>query len=100
MTTQIAKLENYIIDEFDGFTSHEIRGGWKENGRIYYDESVQYTIATTSLTSIQSLNLLNIILDDFNQISAAYGVGTDLYFTDDKRLNSSENWIKEFNEVA
>lgn len=33
MTTQIAKLENYIIDEFDGFTSHEIRGGmegkWK-----------------------------------------------------------------------
>ena len=99
MTTQIVKLENYIIDEFGGFTSQDVRGAWKDNGTIYYDESISYTIATEKFNTEQAWKLISDILIEFEQKAVCYGVGSKVFFASSMPIDfDDENWVKEFNK--
>ena len=99
MTTQIAELENYIVDEFGGFTSQDVRGAWKDNGIIYYDENISYTIATEKFNTGQAWQLISDILIEFEQQAVCYGVGSKVFFASSLPIDFDyENWVKEFNK--
>ena len=99
MTTQIVKLENYIIDEFGGLTSQDVRGAWKDNGVIYYDDSVKYTIATEKFNTKQAWEMLSMIFIEFEQLAVCYGVGSEVFFASSLPIDfDDENWVKEFNK--
>ena len=99
MTTQIAKLENYIVDEFGDFTSQDVRGAQKDNGVVYYDENISYTIATDIFNTEQAWQLISDILIEFEQKSMCYGVGSNVFFASSLPTDyDNENWVKEFNK--
>lgn len=40
-------LAHALLDLFGGFTEEPVRGQWLDNGRVYSDESIRYTVAAT-----------------------------------------------------
>lgn len=42
-----AIVANALLDNFGGFTEESVRGQWLDNGRVYSDESIRYTVAAT-----------------------------------------------------
>lgn len=37
-------IEHHLCATFGGFTATDVRGGWLDNGKVYRDTSVAYTI--------------------------------------------------------
>lgn len=48
-------VRSMIIETFGGYTADMVQGAWSdENGRIYYDENIRYTV-TMEKEKIESL---------------------------------------------
>src|SRR5437762_5483355 len=54
--TDLARLERQLTTTIGGYTRrNRIRGGWADDGRVYRDESYEYTVGLESFRQVAPL---------------------------------------------
>jgi hypothetical protein len=49
----IDRFESFLLDTVGGWTRDTVTGAWKDNGKIYHDESYRYTL-TGNIDAVQA----------------------------------------------